>query len=160
MTTNKINKTHAVEDGIIALNGEISERHRAEARVKDAKKGRGKESLTDAEDETLDELKARLAKRAQCDDGDTLVKSLRGTVSNFLRSRKRRGPELMSKSLRNDQRLVLPKKKEVLVTSELFIKAANAFNFGKITSQEFNVIDLHRRNRMALPDELLKKIGE
>lgn len=159
MTTNKINKTHAVEDGIIALNGEIAERHRAEARVKDAKKGRGKENLTDAEDETLDELKARLAKRAQSGDGDTLVKSLRGTVSNFLRSRKRRGSEVMAKSLRNGQRLVLPTCKHK-VTSELFMKAANAFNVGRITSQEFNVVDLHRRNRMALPEDLLNKIGE
>lgn len=159
MTTNKINKTHAVEDEIIALNGDIAERHRAEARVKDAKKGRGKENLTDAEDETLDELKARLAKRAQSDDGDALVKSLRGTVSNFLRSRKRRGPEVMAKSLRNGQRLVLPTGKQK-VTSELFMKAANAFNVGRITSQEFNVVDLHRRNRMALPEDLLKKIGE
>lgn len=160
MTTNKkINKTHAVEDGIIALNGEIAERHRAEARVKDAKKGRGKENLTDAEDETLDELKARLAKRAQSDDGDALVKSLRDTVSNFLRSRKRRAPELMTKSLRNNQRLVIPTGKQK-VTSELFIKAASAFNSGRITGQEFNVIDLHRRNHIALPDDLLKKIGE
>lgn len=160
MTTNKkINKTHAVEDGIIALNGEIAERHRAEARVKDAKKGRGKENLTDAEDETLDELKARLAKRAQSDDGDALVKSLRGTVSNFLRSRKRRAPELMTKSLRNNQRLVIPTGKQK-VTSELFIKAVSAFNSGRITGQEFNVIDLHRRNHIALPDDLLKKIGE
>lgn len=166
MTTNKkINKTHAVEDGIIALNGEIAERHRAEARVKDAKKGRGKENLTDAEDETLDELKARLAKRAltaetnKSDDGDALVKSLRGTVSNFLRSRKRRAPELMTKSLRNNQRLVIPTGKQK-VTSELFIKAASAFNSGRITGQEFNVIDLHRRNHIALPDDLLKKIGE
>ncbi|HCB0656096.1 TPA: hypothetical protein ACGPHA_003168 [Klebsiella variicola] len=159
MTTNKINKTHAVEDGIIALNGEIAERHRAEARVKDAKKGRGKENLTDAEDETLDELKARLAKRVQSDDGDALVKSLRGTVSNFLRSRKRRAPELMTKSLRNNQRLVIPTGKQK-VTSELFIKAASAFNSGRITGQEFNVIDLHRRNHIALPDDLLKKIGE
>ena len=46
------------------------------------------------------------------------------------------------------------------VTSELFIKAASAFNSGRITGQEFNVIDLHRRNHIALPDDLLKKIGE
>ncbi|EFH7885929.1 hypothetical protein GS631_22500 [Escherichia coli] len=159
MTTNKINKLHSAEDSIIALNGEIAERHRAEARVKDAKKCRGKENLTDAEDETLDELKARLAKRAQSDDGDALVKSLRGTVSNFLRSRKRRAPEMMTKSLRNNQRLVVPTGKQK-VTSELFIKAASAFNSGLITGQEFNVIDLHRRNHIALPDDLLKKIGE
>ncbi|UTJ49788.1 hypothetical protein NLZ15_22715 (plasmid) [Atlantibacter subterranea] len=111
MTTNKINKTHAVEDGIIALNGEIAERHRAEARVKDTKKSRGAEDLTDAEDETLAELKARLAERAKSGEYDALAKSLRGTVSNFLRSRKRRGPELMAKSMRHDpRRLVLPKK--------------------------------------------------
>ncbi|HEC2553939.1 TPA: hypothetical protein R2K55_005774 [Raoultella ornithinolytica] len=159
MTTKKINKTHAVEDGIIALNGEVAERHRAEARVKDAKKSKGRENLTPEEDETLDELKARLAKRAQYDDGDTLAKSLRGTVSNFLRSRKRRGPELLAKSLRSVQRLVIPTGKQK-VTSELFIKAANAFTSGRITGQEFNVVDLHRRNHLALPDELLKKIGE
>jgi len=158
MTTNKINKTHAVEDGIIALNGEIAERHRAEARVKDARKGRGKENLTDDEDETLDELKARLAKRAQSGDADELVKSLRGTVSNFLRSRKRRGPELMTKSLRNGQRLVLPTGKQK-VTSELFIKAADAFNKGVISGAEFNAIDLCRRSHQPLTDEaLLKKV--
>lgn len=118
-------KKDTIHDDIINLNGEIAQRKRAEQRLKDAKKGRGKENLTDAEDETLDELKARLAKRAQSDDGDALVKSLRDTVSNFLRSRKRRAPELMTKSLRNNQRLVIPTGKQK-VTSELFIKAASA----------------------------------
>ncbi|EJA9197313.1 hypothetical protein FXI35_005069 [Escherichia coli] len=152
-------KKDTIHDDIINLNGEIAQRKRAEQRLKDAKKGRGSEDLTESEDETLDELKARLAKRAQSDDGDALVKSLRGTVSNFLRSRKRRAPELMTKSLRNNQRLVVPTGKQK-VTSELFIKAASAFNSGRITGQEFNVIDLHRRNHIALPDDLLKKIGE
>ncbi|HBZ7476286.1 TPA: hypothetical protein MM026_005190 [Klebsiella pneumoniae] len=152
-------KKDTIHDDIINLNGEIAQRKRAEQRLKDAKKGRGSEDLTESEDETLDELKARLAKRAQSDSGDALVKSLRGTVSNFLRSRKRRAPELMTKSLRNNQRLVVPTGKQK-VTSELFIKAASAFNSGRITGQEFNVIDLHRRNHIALPDDLLKKIGE
>lgn len=159
MTTNKINKTHAVEDSIIALNGDIAERRRAEDRVKDARKSKGRENLTTEEDETLEECKARLAEKAKAGEGEAMIKSLRGTVSNFLRSRKRRGPEILTKSLRRGQRLVLPVKKEVLVTSELFIKAANAFNFGRITSQEFNVVDLHRRHRMALPEELLNKIN-
>lgn len=152
-------KKDTIHDDIINLNGEIAQRKRAEQRLKDAKKGRGSEDLTESEDETLDELKARLAEKAQADEGEAMIKSLRGTVSNFLRSRKRRAPELMTKSLRNNQRLVIPIGKQK-VTSELFIKAASAFNSGRITGQEFNVIDLHRRNHIALPDDLLKKIGE
>lgn len=152
-------KKDTIHDDIINLNGEIAQRKRAEQRLKDAKKGRGSEDLTESEDETLDELKARLAEKAQADEGEAMIKSLRGTVSNFLRSRKRRAPELMTKSLRNNQRLVIPTGKQK-VTSELFIKAASAFNSGRITGQEFNVIDLHRRNHIALPDDLLKKIGE
>ena len=152
-------KKDTIHDDIINLNGEIAQRKRAEQRLKDAKKGRGSEDLTESEDETLDELKARLAEKAQADEGEAMIKSLRGTVSNFLRSRKRRAPELMTKSLRTNQRLVIPIGKQK-VTSELFIKAASAFNSGRITGQEFNVIDLHRRNHIALPDDLLKKIGE
>lgn len=158
--TNKINKTtHAVEDGIIALNGVIAERHRAETHVKEVKKSKGRERLTPEEDETLDELKARLADRAQSDELATLAKSLRGTVSNFLRSRKRRGSELLIKSLGKGQRLGLPTGRK-MVTSELFIKAANAFNSGHITGQDFNLIDLHRRQKLGLSDELLEKIGK
>ena len=157
--TNKINKTHDVEDSLIALNGQISNRKHAEAKIKDAKKSKRRENLTPEEDETLEECTARLAKIAKTNSGDAIMKSLNGTVSNFLRSRKRRAPELMTKSLRNGQRLVLPVKKDAHVTSELFFKAANAFNDGRITSQEFNVIDVHRRHRIALPDVLLNKIG-
>ena len=152
-------KKDTIHDDIINLNGEIAQRKRAEQRLKDAKKGRGSEDLTESEDETLDELKARLAEKAQADEGEAMIKSLRGTVSNFLRSRKRRGPEVMAKSLRNGQRLVLPTGKQK-VTSELFMKAANAFNTGAISGQEFNVIDLHRRNHIALPDALLNKIDK
>ncbi|UVF21363.1 hypothetical protein HPT29_009655 [Microvirga terrae] len=112
MTTNKINKLHSAEDSIIALNGEIAERRRAEARIKDAKASSGRENLTPEEDETLEECKARLARRTKSDECAALAKSLRGTLSNFLRSRKRRHPELMAKSLKviDERRLVLPKK--------------------------------------------------
>ncbi len=102
-------KNHNIEDSLIHLNGEIAERKRTQARIKDAKKSGTERELTAEEDETLDELKARLAARAKTDEHGELAKSLRGTVSNFLRRRKRR-PELMAKSLRHDQRLVLRKK--------------------------------------------------
>lgn len=159
MTTNKTNKTHAVEDDLIALNGQIANRKRAEERVKDAKKVKGREDLTPGEDETLEECEARLAKRTDAEKCEVIAKSLRITFSNFLRRRARRGPQLMAKSLRGDQRLVVRTGKQ-MVTSELFIKAANAFNDGRISGQEFNVIDLHRRTRIGLPDELLSKIDK
>lgn len=160
MTTNKINKeTHAVEDALIALNGQIADRKRAEARVKDVKKSKGREDLTPGEDETLEECEARLAKRTDAEKCEVIAKSLHITCSNFLRRRARRGPKLMAKSLRGDQRLVVRTGKQ-MVTSELFFKAANAFNDGRISGQEFNVIDLHRRNHMGLPDELLSKFNK
>ncbi|WP_412465337.1 hypothetical protein [Escherichia coli] len=68
-------KKDTIHDDIINLNGEIAQRKRAEQRLKDAKKGRGKENLTDAEDETLDELKGvSLDIENYC--------TLRGTVAN------------------------------------------------------------------------------
>ena len=159
MTTNKTNKTHAVEDDLIALNGQIADRKRAEQRLKEVKKSAGRGDLTEEEDETLEECEARLAKRSPAEKCEAMAKSLTGTVSNYLRCRKRRGSELLAKSLRSDQRLVV-RTGQHLVTSELFIKAANAFNSGRITSQEFNVIDLHRRQKLGLPDELLNKIDK
>lgn len=161
MTTNNINKTHAVEDDLISLNGQIAERKRAEARVKDAKKSTGREDLTQEEDETLEECEARLAKRSPSEKCDTLAKSLRLTCANFLRRRKRKGPDLMIKSLHGDQRLVIrtgkesPEKK---VTPAMFFKAVNAFNDGRINGDEFNTIDLHMRHGISIPFALLKKI--
>lgn len=146
------------EDRMISLNGQTASRERAETRLSYLSEKRDTSGLTADEISELEAIAEQLRSIAAC-DGDTLVKSLRGTVSNFLRSRKRRAPELMAKSLRNNQRLVVPTGKQK-VTSELFIKAANAFTSGRITSQEFNVIDLHRRNRIALPDELLNKIDK
>jgi uncharacterized protein with von Willebrand factor type A (vWA) domain len=103
-------KNDNIEDSFIHLNGEIAERKRIQARVKDAKMNGTDSELTREEDETLDELKARLAARAKTDEHSELVKSLRGTVSNFVRRRKRR-PELMVKSLRHDERRLVLRKK-------------------------------------------------
>lgn len=108
---NNTNKSGNTEDQIIGLNGQIADRKRAEQRLAETKSGRGKEDLTPDEDETLDELKARLAARAAQDERGELVKSLRGTVTNFLRARKRRQPQILAKSLRSSgERLVLPRK--------------------------------------------------
>lgn len=166
MTTNKTNKTHAVEDDIIALNGQIAERKRAELRLQDAKKPKGREDLTPGEDETLEECEARLAKRTDAEKAEAMVKalgySLRGTVSNFMRRRKRHGGELLAKSLRGDHRLVIRTGKqsaEKKVTPALFFKAVNAFNDGRINGDEFNTIDLHMRHGINIPFNLLNKIS-
>lgn len=64
-------------------------------------------STDDDPDETLEELKARLADRAQAEECDRLTKSLRTTVSNFMR-RRTRYERPLAKALRQDLRLVLP----------------------------------------------------
>ena len=96
-----------IEDRMISLNGQTASRERAESRLKHLSDKRAS-GLTADEAAELEAITAELQKLAgeKCDG---MIKSLNGSVSNFLRSRKRRGPEVMAKSLRNGQRLVLPR---------------------------------------------------
>ncbi|MGY3806829.1 hypothetical protein ACWNG8_06830 [Aeromonas veronii] len=159
-------KKHSyIDDGIIHLNGEISDRKRAEQKLKDAN-GSCKERLTDDEDETLDELKAKLAKRAkrakQAASGDPeameqMTKSLGHSISNFLRRRVRREQPL-AKSLRAGQRLVLPVRSGG-VSDNLLLKASAAYEAGIITGTQLNTIDVAHRSGFRIDDaELLAKI--
>ncbi|MGL6564823.1 hypothetical protein [Aeromonas dhakensis] len=156
-------KKHSdIDDGIIHLNGEISDRKRAEQRLKDAN-GSCKERLTDDEDETLDELKAKLAKRAkQAASGDPeameqMTKSLGHSISNFLR-RRVRCEQPLAKSLRAGQRLVLPVRSGV-VSDNLLLKASAAYEVGIITGTQLNTIDVAHRSGFRIDDaELLAKI--
>lgn len=158
-----MNKSHDIEDGIIHLNGEIAERNRATQRLNDAKGG-GKEPLTKEENETLDELTARLARRAKlASSGDTeameqMTKSLSASVANFLRRRVRRD-QLLVKSLRHNQRLVLPVRAGG-VSDALLLKAHAAYEEGVITGTQLNVVDLAHRAGFRIEDaDLLAKIN-
>lgn len=95
------------EDRLISLNGQIASRERAELRLKHLSDKRTS-GLTADEAAELEAITAELQKLAG-DKCDEMIKSLNGSVSNFLRRAKRR-PELMVKSLRSEQRLVLPRK--------------------------------------------------
>ncbi|QXC36163.1 hypothetical protein [Aeromonas sp. FDAARGOS 1407] len=158
-----MNKQHTdIDDGIINLNGEIADRERAEQKLL-AAKGSGKERLTDDEDETLDELKAKLAKRAKlAESGDPgsleqMTKSLGHSISNFLRRRVRR-EQTMAKSLRAGKRLVLPARSGG-VSGSLLIKASAAYEAGIITGTQLNTIDVAHRAGFRIEDaELLAKI--
>lgn len=156
-------KKHSdIDDGIIHLNGEVADRKRAEQKLKDTK-GSGKERLTDDEDETLDELKTRLSKRAKlAASGDPeameqMTKSLGHSISNFLRRRVRREQPL-AKSLRAGQRLVLPVRSGG-VSDNLLLKASAAYEAGIITGTQLNTIDVAHRSGFRIDDaELLAKI--
>lgn len=158
-----MNKHTDINDGIINLNGEIAQREGTERRLKEAAKSSGKEKLTDEENETLDELKARLAKRAKlAASGDPealkqLTKSLGHSISNFLRRRVRREQPL-AKSLRAGQRLVLPVRSGG-VSDALLLKASAAYEAGIITGTQLGVVDVAHRSGFRIDDaELLTKI--
>ena len=158
-----MNKHTDINDGIINLNGEIAQRKGAEKRLKEAAKSSGKEKLTDDENETLDELKVRLAKRAKlAASGDPeameqMAKSLNRSVSNFLRCRVRREQPL-AKSLRAGQRLVLPVRSGG-VSDALLLKASAAYEAGIITGTQLGVVDVAHRSGFRIDDaELLTKI--
>lgn len=95
-----------IEDRLISLNGQTASRERAESRSKYLSDKRAS-GLTADEAAELDAITAELERiaGAEC---DAMIKSLNGSVSNFLR-RTRRRPELMAKSLRPSQRLVVRK---------------------------------------------------
>ena len=96
-----------IEDRLISLNGQTASRERAESRLKYLSDKRAS-GLTADEAAELDAITAELERiaGAEC---DKMIKSLNNSMSNFLRRTKRR-PELMAKSLRSQQRLVLPRK--------------------------------------------------
>lgn len=158
-------KKHSdTDDGIIHLNGEVADRKRAEQKLKDAK-GSGKERLTDDEDETLDELKTRLSKRAKLAvaSGDPEAAMERddqepgAPISNFLRRRVRREQPLAA-SLRAGRRLVLPVRSGG-VSDNLLLKASAAYEAGIITGTQLNTIDVAHRSGFRIDDaELLAKI--
>lgn len=162
MTTKNINKTIKTlgnaEDRLISLHGQTAARERAEQRLKELSGKRDTSGLTADELAELDEITEQLQEVTSAEVGE-LAKSLNSSVSNFLRRRARRGHGLMAKSLRNDQVVVIRTGRH-MVTSELFLKAADAFNYGRISGQEFNVIDLHCRQKIGLPDDLLNKINK
>ncbi|WP_313050886.1 hypothetical protein [Atlantibacter subterraneus] len=97
-----------IEDRLISLNGQAASRERAETRLSYLSKKRDTSGLSADEIAEIYAIAAELRKLAS-DECDGMMKSLNGSVSNFLRRTKRR-PELMAKSLRNPRRLVLPTK--------------------------------------------------
>lgn len=99
----------AAEDRLISLNGHTASRERAQTRLGYLSEKRDTSGLTAEENAELDAIAEQLREIAggEC---DRLVKSINESFSNFLRRRKRRPPEVMAKSLKNQQRLVLPRK--------------------------------------------------
>lgn len=105
---NSKNELGTIEDRLISLNGHTASRERAETRLSYLSEKRDTSGLTADEIAELDAITAELQKVAS-EKCDGMIKSLNGSVSNFLRRTKRR-PELMAKSLRSQHRLVLPRK--------------------------------------------------
>lgn len=170
-----------INDQIINLNGDIAARKRDEARLEEAR-GKEETDLSPDENETLDELKARLAKRAKKKAGeDQFTKSLRSleAITAKATGKHHRSARILAKALNNEpRRLVLlgslksllkamPKATpEVPAVAEIspinqrnqhvdnayFDRAVRAFSAGAITGTQLNVVDVCRRNNYPIDD--------
>lgn len=166
-----------INDQIINLNGDIAARKRDEVRLKEAR-GQEETNLSPDEDETLDELKARLAKRAKKKEGgEQFTKSLRSleAITAKVTGKHHRSTGMLAKSLRNSplHLVLLGSTKSLLkaipkaaptteispiternqrVDNAYFDRAVRAFSVGAITGTQLNVVDVCRRNNYPIDD--------